>query len=252
MKEIKKDNTKKTLYNTNTFGDNLKLLRKNRNYTQEQLTKEISKYGITLDIRQYRDYENKKSNYDISSQRLYVISDILGVPMNDLVGKPFNSENMNNTIFNATGLTQKSINTLKRNRQHSKVRSERIKQNTKQHNSKSPHLNNDIISLDEVDVINYLIENSDVFTSFINNARLVYTNLVDLQKTQNELKSKLDNSTDKEEIKKLKKEISQIKDKKDMIINYHHFNIYNSVNKSFKKYIQYLTELDTQNYITKK
>ena len=249
MKEIK---SKKTLYNTDTFGDNLKNLRKSKGYTQKQLTEEISNYGITLDIRQYRDYEKKKSKFDISSQRLYVISDILGVSMNDLVGKTFNSKNMNNVIFNTTGLTEKSIKKLKRSRQLSKVRSERIKNNAKHHTSKKLCPSNYIIDLDEVDVINYLIENSDVFTSFVNNARLAYIDLLELQKVQNELKNKLNNATNEEEIKKLKKEISKAKDKKDTIINYHHFNVYNSINKSFKKYIQYLDKIDTQNYITKK
>lgn len=252
MKEIKRKIPRKTLYNTDTFGDNLKKLRVAKDYTQEQLTEEISNYGITLDIRQYRDYENKKSKFDISSQRLYVLSDILGVSMNDLVGKTFDVKNMNNSIFNATGLTQKSINKLKRNRQSSKVRSERIKQNTKLHTSKALCPSTYITNLDEVDVINYLIENSDVFKSFINNARLAYIHLLELQKVQNELKTKLNNATNKEEIKKLKKEISKVRDKKDTIINYHHFDVYNSISNSFKKYIQYLNKIDTQNYITKK
>lgn len=243
---------RKTLYDKGVFGNNLKRLREKKGYTQAELLSKFEKYeGITLDIRQYRDYENNKSNYDMSSQRLYVLSDILGVSMNDLVGKTFDPKSMNDTIFNSTGLTPKSIDILKRKR---KIREhmKKIKSKHKSQNISNSIVCSNISSLDEVDVLNYLIENSNILTLFINSAKLAHIQILELQQKQKELEIELSNTNNKENKKKINKKLLEIKDKKKNIEDYQSFTLYNEVNKIFKKYLQYLRSLDTQHYITKK
>lgn len=240
-----KEQKVKSLYSNETFGKNLKQLRKNKGYTQEKLLSKFEEYeGITLDSRQYRDYENNKINSDISSQRLYVLSDILGVSMNDLIGKTFDTKSMDETVFNSTGLNSKSIDILKRKKKSQEIRHKRM--------GKNSMICDAISALGEVDTLNYLIANSNVLTSFTNNARLIYFRMLELQQGENKLKAELNNTNDKREKKLLNKKLLEIKDRKKDLVDYQSFNLYKEVDKTFKKYLQYLTTLDTQHYITKK
>ncbi len=242
---MNKEQKMKSLYSNETFGKNLKQLRKNKGYTQEKLLSKFEEYeGITLDIRQYRDYENNKINSDISSQRLYVLSDILGVSMNDLIGKTFDTKSMDETVFNSTGLNSKSIDILKRKKKLQEIRHKRM--------GKNSMICDIIFALGEADTLNYLIANSDILTLFTNNARLTYFRMLELQQGENKLKSELNNTNDKKEKKLLNKKLLEIKDRKKDIVDYQSFNLYKEIDKTFKKYLQYLDTLDTQHYITKK
>ena len=204
---MNKEKKVKSLYSNEIFGKNLKQLRKNKGYTQEKLLSKFEEYeGITLDSRQYRDYENNKTNSDISSQRLYVLSDILGVSMNDLVGKTFNPKSMDDTIFNSTGLNSKSIDILKRNKKSQEIRHKRI--------GKNSMICDTISDLGEADTLNYLIANSDILTLFTNNARLTYFRMLELQQNENKLKAELNHTNDKKEKKLLNKKILEIPEKK--------------------------------------
>ncbi len=236
---------KKPLYDNEVLGNNLKRLRKAKGYTQQKLLSKFEEYdGITLNIRQYRDYEKNKSNFDMSSQRLYVLSDILGVSMNDLVGKTFDPKSVNDTVFNSTGLNSKSIDILKRKRKLQKVRHKRIENN---------HIIcNSISNLDESDVLNYLIENSNILTSFLNNARLAHIQIIELQQRENKLKMEINNTNNRKEKKLLNKKLLEIKDKKKDIEDYQSFHLYKEIDKTLKKYLQYLRTLDPKHYITKK
>lgn len=235
----------KSLYSNEIFGKNLKRLRDNKGYTQEELLSKFEEYGsITLNIRQYRDYEKNNSNYDISSQRLYVLSDILGVSMNDLIGKPFDPKSMDDTVFNSTGLNSKAIETLKRKRKLQEAKHKRL--------SKNSMICDCISNLDESDSLNYLITNSDFLTLFTNYARLTHLHILELQENENKLKAELNNTKDKKQRKLLNRKLLEIKDKKKNVEDFQSFSLYKEIDKAFKKYLQYLRTLDTQHYITKK
>lgn len=242
---MNKEQKVKSLYSNKTFGKNLKQLRKNKGYTQKKLLSKFEEYeGITLDIRQYRDYENNKINSDISSQRLYVLSDILGVSMNDLIGKTIDTKSMDETVFNSTGLNSKAVEILKRKR--------KLQEAKHKHLSKNSIICDTISNLDESDSLNFLITNSDFLTLFTNYARLSYIRILELQQVENKLKTELNNTNDKKEKKLLNKKLLEIKDRKKDLVDYQSFNLYKEIDKTFKKYLQYLDALDTQNYITKK
>lgn len=242
---MNKEQKVKSLYSNETFGKNLKQLRKNKGYTQKKLLSKFEEYeGITLDIRQYRDYENNKINSDISSQRLYVLSDILGVSMNDLIGKTFDTKSMDETVFNSTGLNSKAVEILKRKR--------KLQEAKHKHLSKNSIICDTISNLDESDSLNFLITNSNFLTLFTKYARLSYVRILELQQVENKLKTELNNTNDKKEKKLLNKKLLEIKDRKKDLVDYQSFNLYKEIDKTFKKYLQYLDALDTQNYITKK
>lgn len=170
IEQENKAKEKKQIYDTEQFGKNLKRLRESIGYSQKDLTKEIEEYGITLDVRQYGDYERNTNNSDMSSQRLFVISDILNVSMNDLVGKQFKTKNMDETIFNTTGLTQKAVSYL--------ISKKRRKKNTSERDI------NNMTNVNEIDTINYLIENSNLFTLFSNKAKLVCVEFAELKEAE--------------------------------------------------------------------
>lgn len=241
---MNKQQEKKSLYSPETLGKNLKKLRKSRGYTQDKLLSELSKYGdLTLSPRAYRDYENNTGSSDISSQRLYAFSDILGVSMNELVGKISDSKITEESIFNLTGLSTKSVTILNKKRRNTFINSKRIK--------KSPLISINVADLDEADVLNYIIQNSNILTSFLNSAKSTYINMLQLQLDENKKKEELKNTTDKDEKGRLKEKLSEIKKQKENFGNYKLFILHNEMNQTFKDFIQHLKHIDTQHYITK-
>ncbi len=242
---MEKEKIAKSLYSNKTFGENLKKLRGNKGYTQERLISKMQEYGnISLDIRQYRDYETGKTTSDISSQRLYVLSDILGVTMNDLIGKTFNPNSMDETVFYATGINSEAISILKKKRKHQEIRHKRI--------GKNSMICDDISALGEIDTLNYLITSSNILELLTNNARLAYIRTLELQQNENKLKEELTNTKDRKEKASLKKKLQEIKSKKKDIEDLSSFQLYKEVEKTFKQYLHYLRMLDTQHYITEK
>lgn len=242
---MKEDKMLKPLYSNEVFGNNLKHLRNSKGYTQKQLVSKFEEYdGITLDIRQYRGYENNSNNSDISSQRLYVLSDILNVSMNDLIGKTFDPKSLEDTVFNSTGISSKAISILKRKMKLQNVRQKRIRKN--------PIICDAISELGEIDTLNYLITSSNILELLTNNARLAYIRTLELQQNENKLKEELANTKDRKEKASLKKKLQEIKSKKKDIEDLSSFQLYKEVEKTFKQYLHYLRMLDTQHYITEK
>ena len=254
---------KKTTYKLEDFSDNLRRYRDGCGMTKKELLEKMNEYGISLSLRTYNSYENynnkekyedynkEKEPHEIGSQSLYVISDILGVSMNDLVGKPFDSKTVKNTTLSEIGLTPESLNTLRKQRNRAKSHSKAMIKGTAMIHPSSKYIKHeDIFKLDEISVINFLIQHSDLFSIFISQARETYCILLSCQEREKDLRNQLEKAVDNNEKKQINKKLKKIKDEKSRTINYNSFLIHDTVVKAFNKYIKYLSNID-KTYIKK-
>ena len=241
---------------------------------------------MSLSLSTIKECERGKAN--ISAQALYVLSDILDKSMDDLVSRNFKVEDKQNIIGAYTGLTNKSIKSLKEKKKD--------KDKNKKTVSRVKIINDEIFHLNEIDAVNYLLENSNIFYMFIRDAKVVFCELDELEKNENLklqqlknmyidfCKSKNSNSLEDERLKqiyakldnsetinqvtindvkklyislykqetnednkrhykqtqKVQKEIQDIRQRKDELINYSSFSIYSSICEDFRKYINKL------------
>lgn len=254
---------KKTTYKLEDFSDNLRRYRDGCGMTKKELLKKMNEYGISLSLRTYNSYENynnkekyedynkEKEPHEIGSQSLYVISDILGVSMNDLVGKPFDSKTVKNTTLSEIGLTPESLNILRKQRNRAKSHSKAMIKGTAMIHPSSKYIKHeDIFKLDEISVINFLIQHSDLFSIFISQARETYCILLSCQEREKDLRNQLEKAVDNNEKKQINKELKKIKDEKSRTTNYNSFLIHDTVVKAFNNYIKYLSNID-KTYIKK-
>lgn len=179
-KEIKGE---KKLFDTETFGENLKKAREGH-YTREELAEEARQYGdVALSPSTIKACEHGKGN--ISAQALYVLSDIFDKPMDEFVSRNFKIENKKNNIGQQIGLTDKSVKFLKEKKKD--------KDRNKNTISRVKIINDVTFHLNEIDAVNYLLENSNIFSIFIRDAKRIYCELYELEKAENLKIDKLKN-----------------------------------------------------------
>lgn len=276
----------KQLFSYKVFGNNLKKAREGH-YSQKDLAEEAKKYGdVSLSESTIKACEQGKAN--ISAQALYVLSDIFDKSMDELVSRNFKVEDKKSIIGTCTGLTNKSIKFLQGKKKEKDI--------NKKTASRVKIINNTTFHLNEIDAVNYLLENSNIFSIFIRDVKRVFCEIVELEENENlkiqqlknmyidfcksknvnslengrlkQIYAKLDsgerinqltindvkklyislykqepNEDNKQHYKqtqKIQREIQDIRQKKDDLINYSSFSIYNSICKDFRKYINKL------------
>lgn len=239
----------KQLFSYKVFGDNLKKAREGH-YSQKDLAEEAKKYGdVSLSESTIKACEQGKAN--ISAQALYVLSDIFEKSMDELVSRNFKVEDKKNDIGAKTGLTDKSVKFLKEKRKE--------KDRKKKTVSRVKVINNVTFHLNELDAVNYLIENSDIFSLFIDKAKLTYVELLELNKAENEVtaelrkmyvdlcKEKDDKNLEDEKLKQIYHKLQDIENSEILDIKQLEL-LYKALNKSNKS-IEYI---NTSNKLKKK
>lgn len=154
----------KKQYSSVRFGENLRELRERANMTQEELSKELRDYGTSLSTKMIGKYENGYKEAVIGADKLYALSQILGVSIDYLLSNEIEMSTDNNV--KELGL---KIETIKKIKQ--------IKKKEERAKSKVPETGEifkvpePLAYISEIDVLNRIITDSKVIDVFTEQAK---------------------------------------------------------------------------------
>lgn len=213
----------KILYDSVKLGEKIGDLRSDKNWSQEELSKKFRECGVKFDKETIAKIENGSYKKEIGIKKLIALSQIFKVSIDDLLDNHI-KEKETNKLFIAeqeTGLQKDSIDKLKIY-QNNAIKTRLLDKKLKL-----------VEDINELDVINYLLSKSDVF-SIISNVTQDYIR----KNKQLDDKEKIieNNTTFSKESKTIQK--TKLEEAKNEIFDDDGKTINNEILKVFRNFIE--------------
>lgn len=185
------------VYDAEILGEKLTDLRKDLNYTQEQVCKKIlDKYNVKITTKTLQSYENASDKLvpEIGARKLLALANLYNVSTDYLLSKEKPTSNYENIKASDLRLTASTISKIKKY----------VKKSNRRRYSLFPEIKNIEDEVTSINILNSIIANTNLVEKI---EELVLT----LLKKENEMKTSINYNT--RELRKYEKEKENLKNK---------------------------------------